>query len=140
MKLLDLDEEDEGVVPVGVEPAEEPLLDQREIDDPPHVIDRRRASGRHDLDIDPVIVAVEVGTLALVPVEPVAGTESQLPHQREAGRRGLWGWHGSPGGSEAWREQQNHTPVFAPGQSRGQSRRYRICRRNRRRGMIQGGD
>jgi hypothetical protein len=86
-----LDEENESVVPVGVEPTEEPLLDERKIDDPPHVIDRRRASGRHDLDIDPVVVAVEIGTLALVPVEPVAGTESQLAYEREAGRRGLSG-------------------------------------------------
>ena len=70
---------------MGVEPAEHPLLDLREVDHPAHGIHLRAAPLPHHLDVDAVVVAVEEGTLALVLVEPMPRAEFQLADEGELG-------------------------------------------------------
>jgi hypothetical protein len=79
-------EEHEAVIPVGVEPAEEPSLHDREIDDAADGVHVGAAGGCRHLDVHPVVVPVQTGALALVPQEPVARAEAQPPHDGEARR------------------------------------------------------
>ena len=76
------------MVPMLVEPAEHPLLDEREVDDAADRVHRPAPADRLDLDVGPVVVAVQVGALALVPKQPMPRAEPQGADQGEPGRRG----------------------------------------------------
>jgi hypothetical protein len=118
---------DEAVVPVLVDPAEEPPLDHSEVHDPADLVEHGATVPRSDLDIHLVVVAMEECTLPLVAEEPMPRAERQLPHDRKLRRAG--GGHGK--GVLLWGRQAETAAPVAGSIRIGWMSNFGFCPRNR---------